>query len=44
MIDASKLGEKVKIESNHRDIARNISAPRLMRDRVVRKERCEPLG
>ncbi len=25
-------------------IARNISDPRLMRDRVVRKERCEPLG
>lgn len=25
-------------------IARNISDPRLMRDRVVRKERCQPLG
>lgn len=26
------------------NIARNFSDPRLMRDRVVRKERCEPLG
>ena len=26
------------------NIARNFSNPRLMRDRVVRKERCEPLG
>ncbi len=26
------------------NIARNISAPRLMRDLVVGKERCEPLG
>ncbi len=26
------------------NIARNISDPRLMRDRVVRKERCQPLG
>ena len=33
---------------NYRDlvqnIARNFSDPRLMRDRVVEKERCEPLG
>ena len=26
------------------NIARNFSNPRLMRDRVVRKDRCEPLG
>lgn len=25
-------------------LARNISAPRLMRDRVVGKELCQPLG